>query len=188
MKKLILIAALLSVTNITFAKETETKEMKVERVNKSLAYYEEMTKVILHPRCLNCHPGGDRPTQGMDMHVHQMNVQRGRHDDGNIGMKCATCHTAENNPSSGVPGAPKWKLAPKELAWQGKSKGQICRLLKDTKKTHLSMEQLIHHNGEDELVAWGWNPGLGREPVPGTQKQFGEFTAQWIASGAECPK
>lgn len=192
MKKIILLATLFSLT--AFAKETkkpvikETKEERVIRVNKSLGYYEEMTKVIQHPRCLNCHPAGDRPTQGMDMHVHQMNVQRGEFGDGNTGMKCATCHQDQNNDPAGVPGAPRWILAPKSMAWQGKTKGQICRQLKDQKKTHMTLEELVTHNSEDELVAWGWNPGAGREPVPGTQKQFGELTQAWIASGAECPK
>jgi hypothetical protein len=186
MRKLILAVTIFSLNN--FAVSKETKEMKVERVNKSLAYYEEMTKVILHPRCLNCHPAGNAPTQGMDLHVHQMNVQRGPFDDGNTGLRCATCHQDENNDSSGVPGAPRWKLAPKELAWQGKTKGEICRQLKDPKKTHMTLEELITHNGQDEIVAWGWNPGKGRESVPGTQKQFGELTAQWVATGAECPK
>lgn len=186
MKKIILLAAVLSLSFVSQAKET--KEQKVIRVNQSLAHYEAMTKVILHPRCLNCHPAGDKPTQGMDMHVHQMNVQRGEFGDGNTGMRCVTCHTDQNNDVAGVPGAPRWMLAPKELAWQGKTKGQICRLLKDSKKTHMSLEELIEHNASDELVGWGWKPGAGREPAPGTQKEFGELTAAWVASGAECPK
>ncbi len=189
MKQLFIICALiLSSTAFSQTKVKETKEVKVERVKRSLAHYEEMTKVILHPRCLNCHPGGDRPTQGMDMHAHQMNVQRGPYNDGNVGMRCVTCHQSENNDVAGVPGAPRWLLAPKELAWQGKTKGEICRLLKDAKKTHMNLQELIEHNGEDELVAWGWNPGKGREPAPGTQKEFGELTRKWVETGAECPK
>lgn len=164
-------------------------EDKVVKVNESLKYFEDMTKVLMHPRCLNCHPAGNRPTQGMDLHVHQMNVQRGPHDNGNVGLKCATCHQSENNENSGVPGAPKWGLAPKSMAWQGLTPGQICRVIKDKKKNHgMSLEKLIVHNGEDKLVAWGWNPGHGREPVPGTQKEFGELTKRWVESGAECPK
>lgn len=191
MKKIILLAAFLSLPVFAQTKAKpvkETKEQKVIRVNKSLGYFEEMTKVIMHPRCLNCHPAGDRPTQGMDMHVHQMNVQRGMAGDGHTGMRCATCHQDENNNVAGVPGAPRWMLAPKEMAWQGKTKGQICRQLKDPKKSHMTLKELIEHNGTDELVGWGWNPGAGREPVPGTQKEFGELTAAWVASGAECPK
>ena len=165
------------------------QESKVEKVTRSQGYFMEMTKVLQHPRCLNCHPAGNQPTQGMDLHVHQMNVQRGPHDDGNVGMRCATCHHDENNDVAGVPGAPHWKLAPKSMAWQGLSKRELCLALKDKKKNHgMSLEKLIEHNGEDKLVGWGWHPGKGREPVPGTQKEFGELTKRWVESGAECPK
>jgi mono/diheme cytochrome c family protein len=154
----------------------------------SVRLFLEAAKVFQHPRCMNCHPAGNEPTQGMDKHVHIMNVQRGQDDHGNIGMKCSTCHGVENNRFSGVPGAPKWGLAPKSMAWQGLSLHDLCLTLKDPKNIHgMTKEQFIHHNAEDPLVGWGWNPGAGREPVPGTQKQFGETIARWIATGQECP-
>ena len=40
---------------------------------------------------------------------------------------------------------------------------------------------------KDDLVAWGWQPGEGREPAPGSQKQLGALAQAWIDSGAECP-
>ena len=51
----------------------------------------------------------------------------------------------------------------------------------------MTMDKFIKHNAEDPLVGWGWNPGAGRTPVPGTQKEFGELIARWVASGAQCP-
>jgi hypothetical protein len=33
----------------------------------------------------------------------------------------------------------------------------------------------------------GWEPGPGRDPVPGTQEALGELIRAWIDSGAECP-
>jgi hypothetical protein len=158
----------------------------------SLRYFDEAAKVFQHPRCLNCHPAGDAPSQGADMHPHLMNVQRGTDDHGAVGMKCSACHGSENNRSSGVPGAPHWKLAPKEMAWVGLSKGDLCRKLKDPTKPHvmaggMTKEAFIKHNAEDKLVAWGWKPGDGREPAPLTQKKFGEIVAKWINSGAACP-
>jgi hypothetical protein len=30
---------------------------------RSRAIFAEVAKVLTHPRCLNCHPAGDRPTQ-----------------------------------------------------------------------------------------------------------------------------
>lgn len=40
----------------------------------------------------------------------------------------------------------------------------------------------------DPLVGWGWNPGAGRTPVPGTQEEFGSLSQAWADSGAQCPK
>jgi hypothetical protein len=158
----------------------------------SLKYFDQAVTVFQHPRCLNCHPAGEQPHQGLDMHRHLMNVQRGAHDEGASGMRCATCHGEENNRFSNVPGAPKWKLAPKNLAWEGLSKGDLCRRLKDPKNPVLfaegkTKEEFIKHNAEDKLVAWGWNPGAGREPAPMTQKKFGEIIARWVNTGAACP-
>ena len=35
---------------------------------RALALFTEAGKVIQHPRCVNCHPAGDRPMQGEDSH------------------------------------------------------------------------------------------------------------------------
>ncbi len=49
------------------------------------------------------------------------------------------------------------------------------------------MAEIHHHMAEDALVGWGWDPGPGRESVPGTQKAFGELIKAWIDTGARCP-
>jgi len=37
-------------------------------------------------------------------------------------------------------------------------------------------EQLLHeHLAHDDLVAWGWHPGEGRDPAPGSQALLGEL-------------
>jgi hypothetical protein len=46
---------------------------------------------------------------------------------------------------------------------------------------------LQEHVAKDDLVAWGWNPGPGREPAPGSQESAGELVQAWINSGAQCP-
>jgi len=43
------------------------------------------------------------------------------------------------------------------------------------------------HFAKDDLVAWAWNPGLGREPAPGSQELAGKLVQAWIDSGAQCP-
>ena len=41
-----------------------------DQAARSVALFEEAGKVIQHPRCVNCHPAGDRPLQGDDSHPH----------------------------------------------------------------------------------------------------------------------
>ena len=155
---------------------------------RSLALFEEAGKVITHARCVNCHPAGDRPAQGDDRHPHMPLVVRGVDNFGAVGMRCTTCHGPANFDPAGIPGNPAWHLAPIEMAWVGKSLGEICQQIKDPARNGgKSMEELIHHMAEDSLVGWGWHPGVGREPAPGTQKEFGELIKAWVDTGAVCP-
>lgn len=159
---------------------------------RSLAIFAEMGKVIQHPRCVNCHPRTDRPLQGDAQQPHNPPVARGPADRGMAGLECSTCHGPRNvafaNGTGSIPGHPEWHVAPIEMAWEGKTLGQICAQIKDRKRNGgKTLEQLIEHNSHDTLVGWGWNPGPGRTPVPGTQAQFGELTRAWVASGAKCP-
>ena len=159
-----------------------------DQKERSIELFKESAKVFRHPRCMNCHPKGDRPTQGDDLHPHVMNIQRGPKNQGAVALQCMACHGTVNNENSGVPGAPKWALAPKSMGWQGLNDSELCRAIKDKKKNHgMSLEQLIEHNAKDPLVGWGWKPGKGRQPVHGTQEEFGKLFAEWVATGAHCP-
>ena len=81
-----------------------------------------------------------------------------------------------------------WHLAPIEMAWAGKSLGEICEQIKDPKRNGgKSLDEIVHHMGEDSLVGWGWHPGVGRAPVPGTQQEFGALIKAWVEAGADCP-
>ncbi|RYZ03049.1 MAG: Isoquinoline 1-oxidoreductase subunit [Myxococcales bacterium] len=155
---------------------------------RSSALFLEASRVLLHPRCANCHPNGDVPLQGMDGRLHDPPVTRGPEDRGVVGMECSGCHQDRNLEHARVPGAPNWHLAPLEMAWVGKTPRHICDQMKDPKRNGgKSMAQLIEHNAHDELVGWGWSPGHDREPAPGTQQQFGALIAAWADAGAECP-
>lgn len=162
---------------------------------RSVALFEEAGKVIQHPRCVNCHPATERPLQGMTMHLHQPPVFRGEGGMGLVGMQCNTCHSEQNTPVIGqadtlksIPGNPAWHLAPIEMAWEGKTLGQICVQLKDPKRNgDKTMEEIVEHMAHDDLVGWGWQPGDGREPVPGTQEEFGKLIQAWVNTGAACP-
>ncbi len=155
---------------------------------RSLALFEEAGKVLTHPRCVNCHPAGDRPLQGDAMQPHQPPVVRGEADFGAPGMVCTTCHGPANYDAAGVPGNPAWHLAPIEMAWVGKSLGAICAQIKDPARNGgKSMAELVEHMASDELVGWGWQPGAGRTPAPGDQATFGALIDAWSQTGAACP-
>ena len=164
-------------------------ESITDRRARSIALFEEAGKVILHPRCVNCHPKTERPLQGDDMHPHEPPVKRGAGGMGMPAMRCFTCHGSANFDPGKVPGSPRWLLAPAEMAWVGKSLGQICAQIKDPQRNGgKSMKDLIEHMAHDELVGWGWHPGVGRTPVPGTQEEFGKLIQAWVDTGAQCPK
>ena len=160
----------------------------VEPQIRSVALFTELGRVLQSPRCMNCHPATDRPTQTDAMRPHTPWVSRGVDGGGEANMRCITCHQAQNAEASGVPGNAKWSLAPIEMAWQGKSLGDICRQLLDPDRSHMTREELLHHMAEDELVGWAWNPGAGRQPAPGTQEEFGALVAAWLETGAQCPQ
>ena len=159
---------------------------------RAVALFEEMGKVLQHPRCVNCHPAGDSPLQGDAMERHQPPVVRGEANGGVPGMACSTCHRAENvafvGAEGSIPGHEVWHLAPREMAWQGRSLGEICAQIKDPGQNGgKTMAELHEHNAHDGLVGWGWHPGEGREPAPGDQATFGALTLAWIEAGAHCP-
>lgn len=154
---------------------------------RSVALFQEAGRVIQHPRCMNCHPRTDRPTQTAAMRPHLPAVTRGADGGGDALLRCTTCHNAANFVASGVPGNPKWRLAPIEQAWQGKTLGEICRQLLDPARSHMDRAELLHHVAHDELVGWAWDPGADRTPAPGTQAAFGALIAAWLDTGAQCP-
>ena len=159
-----------------------------DQQQRSLALFEEVGKVLQHPRCLNCHPAGDRPTQTDRMRPHQPMAVRGEDGHGAAGMHCTTCHPKANFDQARVPGHPQWHLAPLSMAWQGRSLGQICEQLKDRARNgDKDLAAIARHMKEDTLVGWGWNPGVDRTPAPGTQQVFGDLFLAWVDSGAVCP-
>src|SRR5215470_2231436 len=109
------IAVLAGAAWMTIAGVTEGTEKLRVKDPAALAAFERIASVLEGPRCMNCHPRGDRPSQGDDRHVHLMNVQRGPADKGLPGMACSTCHQMRNNDAARVPGAPHWRLAPKSM-------------------------------------------------------------------------
>jgi hypothetical protein len=160
-----------------------------DRDDRARALFREASRVMLHPRCVNCHPAGDTPAQGDSGQPHDPPVARGTSDEGVPALECRSCHQDTNSELARVPGAPKWHLAPIEMAWVGRTPATLCEQLKDRRRNGgKTLAEIVEHASHDPLVAWGWAPGHGRIPVPGTQAQFGALIAAWARDGAACPK
>ncbi|MCD2185364.1 Isoquinoline 1-oxidoreductase subunit [Rhizobium sp. GN54] len=160
---------------------------------RSKAIFVEASRVLTHPRCINCHPATRSPTQGEDLHPHVPLMIAAESSVGPAGLACSACHGDENRPIVGsrlksIPGNAHWSLAPASMAWQGLTVGEICRQVKDPERngdrTHAD---LVRHMGEDHLVGWAWHPGEGRSTPPGSQEALAALIDAWVATGAECP-
>jgi len=156
--------------------------------DRSVALFNEMGKVLTHPRCMNCHPATERPRQGDMRKLHEPLVVRGKDGHGAAGLHCSTCHGKQNFDPARVPGDGHWALAPASMAWEGKTVAQICEQLKDQNRNgSRDLAALVKHVTTDTLVLWGWHPGRGREPAPGTAAEFGALMQAWADTGAACP-
>lgn len=158
-----------------------------DATERSRALFAEAGKVLTHARCTNCHPAGDSPTQGAAK-PHDPPVTRGAGGFGTFLVACHSCHQDANGADAPIPGAPLWHLAPREMGWAGVTLAQLCAQLKDPARNGgRDLQQIVQHSANDPLVGWGWNPGPGRAPVPGTQERFGALLAAWAEAGAACP-
>jgi hypothetical protein len=158
----------------------------------SQAAFLQVYKVLISPRCQNCHPSGDAPLQGDDSHVHIQNVKRGADGHGVTAMRCDTCHQDHNLPGAHMPpGNPKWALPPPEhkMVFVGRAPGALCRQLKDPNQNGgRSLEQLFDHVAHDDLVGWGWDSGDGRSLPPLSRGETSKAMRTWIDGGAACPE
>lgn len=159
-----------------------------DRAAAGRAAFGTVHEVLLHPRCMNCHPSGDRPLQGDDSHPHAQNISRRSAANG---LPCSTCHRDSNGDAAGSPpGAPHWRLPPAEtpMVFQGRTPRALCEQLKDPAQTHgKDLAALLDHVAADPLVLWGWSPGPGRTPVPTPHATFVAAFRTWVDAGAPCP-
>lgn len=148
--------------------------------------------VFASPRCVNCHPRGDRPLQGDDSHVHAQNVQRGPDGLGLYAEKCAACHQAANLAGAHMPpGSPGWHLAPKQspLVFQGVNAHDLCRQLLDPKQNGgQTIAEVLDHVEHAPLVLWAWSPGEGRNLPPLSHAEFVRLMRTWADGGCKCPE
>ena len=157
-------------------------------VARSAALFVEAAKVFQHPRCTNCHAGGNRPSQGPG-YPHQPPVRRGADGFGVTAMRCTTCHQEANFDPGRVPGVPGWHMAPSSMVLQARSLAQICAQVKDVDRNGgRSLPEIVEHVSTDPLVVWAWKPGADRQSAPGTHASFVALVKAWVDSGAACPR
>jgi len=119
---------------------------------------------------MNCHPVGDHPLPVATTTIPtSRRLERGAGGAGVPGAPCSACHTGRNvdllpGEVAGyrsIPGHPRWQLAPREMAWEGKTIGEICRQLKDRSRNGgRDLAQLHEH-----MARTTWWPMAGI-PVP----------------------
>lgn len=162
-----------------------------DKVAAGKAGFVEVVKVLQSPRCLNCHPSGDRPLQTDRSVPHAQNVSRRTTA---AGVPCSTCHQERNSEAIGIaggpPGAPGWNLPPEAtpMVFQGKTATQICEQMKDPKQNHgKSLAELLDHAERDPIVLWGWSPGGKRTLPPLSHDAFARAFRAWVDGGGACP-
>lgn len=187
---ILFIALIMSLHNSFASTHNENSGTTIENENSP---FDKMMAVLTHKRCISCHPSGDRPLQGEDMHLHYFDIQRGEDGHGLAGYECSTCHQNENNNFSGVPGAPDWHLAPRSMAWEGLTRVEIAHSMLDRSKNgDKSLDEIVEHLTEHELVLWAWDPGVNaagkeREKPPVPKEEFITAVKEWAAQGAPIP-
>ncbi len=176
------------------ASNTEKVSVTAVELEASDEAFDKMMQVLTHKRCVNCHPDGDRPRQGEDSHHHNFGVQRGSDNHGVAALRCQSCHQAENNNFSGVPGAPEWSLAPLSMRWEGLSRVEIATSMLDpTRNGGRNLEEIVEHLTEHELVLWAWEPGIDasgnpREIPPISKEEYIQAVKAWAEAGAPIPE
>ncbi|TDQ08704.1 hypothetical protein [Pedobacter metabolipauper] len=157
----------------------------------SVKAFRQVYRVLMSPRCMNCHPSGDIPLQGDDSHIHEMFPKRGHEGKGILSMKCTNCHQPENTKGlHAPPGNANWHLPPADMkmVFEGKTASQLAKQLMDPKQNgNKNMKQLLEH-ADDGLVKWGWEPGEGRTLPPLTHSEFKKQWQLWLNTGAYAPK
>jgi hypothetical protein len=150
--------------NSTVAGIAAYKMVKTDSTESARAFL-QVYKVLMSPRCMNCHPEGDQPLQDDDSHVHTALTQRGKDGKGLYASKCSNCHQPENTPGLHTPpGNPKWSMPPADMkmVFQGRTPRQLALQIMDYNQNgHKDKEQLLEH-ARDTLVKSGWNMGEGR--------------------------
>ncbi|MEO0697097.1 MAG: hypothetical protein AAFY84_13470 [Pseudomonadota bacterium] len=166
-----------------------------------LAAWARIYEVTSHPRCSNCHTGEANvpmwsgPSYG-ETRPHGMLINGGESRIGIETLPCSTCHMESTAPNT-VPHAPPhaglpWMLAPVAFVWFGQDSQTICTQMSDPTRNGGRdgdglVEHIIHDAEIKAFITWGFNPGGGREPAPGTMQAHLDDMVTWTSAGMPCP-
>jgi mono/diheme cytochrome c family protein len=194
-KKTIIVLAII-ISLVTFMSFGLKNESTVDNVKadkdsvESVRAFMDVYKVLMSPRCMNCHPSGDVPLQGDDSHLHTMLPRRGNDGKGVYAMKCSNCHQPTNLEGlNKPPGHPDWHLPPAnmKMVFQGRTPNELAKQLVNPKTNGgKTLRQLIEH-ADDGLVKIGWDMGEGRPAPPMSHAEFKKAWITWIEKGAYAP-
>ena len=158
--------------------------------------------VLSHPRCINCHVGADntprwRTEASNDDRVHGMAINAGPDRIGSETILCNACHQVSRKPNTVPHSAPHtgmvWRLAPVDFEWVDKPSGDICNQVRDPSRNGGRdgpglIEHILHDADVVGFITWGFDPGPGRAPPPGSLQSHFDDMATWVAAGSPCPE
>lgn len=160
------------------------------------AAWDRIYAVASHPRCSNCHVGDSGRPAWDDLgygsqRLHGMNIVAGDSRIGAESIPCRACHISAAGDNSVPHAAPQideaWRLPPVDLAWRGRSSEQICVQLRDPDTNDgFDMAALVDHVSTSAFVSYGFNPGAGRAPAPGSAAELAQDLQRWAAAGSPC--
>jgi hypothetical protein len=190
---LLIILSVVIVMSFSFKKDAVVDSGHANMNKDSIASvkaFMDVYKVLMSPRCMNCHPSGDIPLQGDESKLHSMLPRRGKDGKGVYAMKCGNCHQPTNLDGPGKPpGAPNWHLPPAsmKMIFQGRTPGQLAKQLRNPKTNGNKNLQQLKAHADDALVKVGWNMGEGRTAPPMTYEAFKKAWITWLEKGAYAP-
>lgn len=167
-----------------------------------LAAWNRIYEVASHPRCANCHTDD----QNLPMwsgkeygktRVHGMHIDAGESRIGAETLECSTCHAISARPNTVPHAAPHtgldWQLAPVEFVWFDRDSPTICQQMRDPERNggrdgEGLIDHILHDADVHGFIAWGFEPGAGREPAPGSLQEHLDDVVTWTAAGMPCPE
>ncbi|KIN71561.1 hypothetical protein [Sulfitobacter guttiformis] len=160
------------------------------------AAWDRIFAVTSHPRCTNCHVGDSGRPVWDDLgygkaRPHGMNIVAGESRIGAESIPCRVCHISTDGKNAMPHAAPQiddaWRLPPVELAWHGKTSVEVCTQLRNPDTNDgFDLVELVEHVRTSAFVNYGFVPGAGRTPAPGSVEDLAQDLEIWAAAGTPC--